>query len=78
MLQIYVFTAGSTTSEVFNAVSAFMKTSGFASVISISALFAGIGSLIQFLQNYDYKLLYKWFFIYFCVATLLVGVRTSV
>lgn len=78
MLQVYVFTAGGTTREVFNAVSAFMKTGSFGSIISISALCAALGCLIQYLQIYDLKILYKWFAVYFCVATLLVGVKCNV
>lgn len=78
MLAVYVFTAGSTTREVFNAVSAFMKTDDFSKAISIAVMCSVLGCLVQFLQTHDYRLLFKWFAVYFCVTTLLIGVKTNV
>ena len=78
MLAVYVFTAGSTTREVFNALSAFMKTDDFSKAISIAVMCSVLGCLVQFLQSHDYRLLFKWFSVYFCVTVLLVGVKTSV
>lgn len=78
MLSVYVFTAGKTTCEVFNAVSAFMKTGAFSKAMSIGVIFSIIGCAIQYIKTHDLMALLKWFCVYFCVSFLLVGVKTNV
>lgn len=78
MLSVYVFTAGKTTCEVFNAVAAFMKTGAFSKAMYIGVMFSIIGCAIQYIKTHDLMTLAKWFGIYFCVSFLLVGVTTNV
>lgn len=78
MLQVYVFTAGATTREVFNAVSAFMNTDDFSKAIGIAAMCSVLGCVIQCLMSHDLRIFFKWFLVYFCVTTILIGVKTSV
>ncbi|MCX7124228.1 MAG: conjugal transfer protein TraG N-terminal domain-containing protein [Gammaproteobacteria bacterium] len=69
MLQVYVFTAGATTREVFNAIAAFMNTDDFSKAISIGVMCSVIGALVQMMQTHDYRILFKWFAI--CLMVLL-------
>lgn len=78
MLTVYVFTAGQTTREVFNAVAAFMNTDGFSKAMSIGVMLSIVGCAIQYIRSHDLMQLLKWFGIYFCVSFLLVGVKTTV
>lgn len=78
MLSVYVFTAGATTREVFNAVSAFMQTGAFSKAMSIAVMFSIISCAIQYVQTHDLMNLLKWFSVYFFVSFLLVGVKTDV
>ena len=78
MLAVYVFTAGNTTSQVFNAVSAFMKTDAFGHAMSIAVMFSIVAGVVSYIKTHDLTALLKWFAVYFCVSFLLVGVKTDV
>ena len=70
MLTVYVFTAGQTTREVFNAVAAFMNTDGFSKAMSIGVMLSIVGCAIQYIRSHDLMQLLKWFGIYFSSAEI--------
>ena len=84
MLAIHVISNGDLFVRAFNAVATICGANQekhfymLGSAIKISALFAILGALFNYIKTKDISIFFKWVMLYFVVITVLLGVKTSV
>lgn len=78
MITIYVLDNGELFRQLLNASSAFIYSSGFKSVLAISAFFGIVFTLMKYLKSRDPSLFAYWFATYMIVITFVIAPKTEV
>ena len=81
MLNIYVFSQGTTAFHVFEALATFLgnpQQDGFSDIFAIAAVFAVAGATFMYIRSHDIMVFVRWVAIYFICSTIMVGSTATV
>lgn len=77
-VEIFTYSNGDVAKQIMNAIATLFKSDGFASMISICALFAIVATAFHFFIKRDHNHIVKWAAVYFAVPLLAINTTTSV